>query len=66
MPEGFLPRRLGVGILAQPLTAVPTGLSGRRLAGPVWGLIALTAAVKLLTALRRRSLTFPYTAALTE
>lgn len=30
------------------------------------GLIALTAAVKLLTALRRRSLTFPHTVALTE
>lgn len=67
MPEGFLARRLGVethlGVAfdccADRAFGVASGWAGL-------GLIALTAAVKLLTALRRRSLAFPHTATLTE
>ena len=74
MLDGFLARRLGTEThLGAAFDSCADGAFGAacllrlgprlRLAGPVWGLIALTAAVKLLAALRRRSLAFPHTAA---
>ena len=74
MLDGFLARRLGVEThFGAVFDSCADGACGAacqlrlgprlHLAGPVWGMIALTAAVKLLAALRRRSLAFPHTAA---
>lgn len=67
MPEGFLARRLGVEThFGAMFDSCADGTFGAASGWADLGLIALTAAVKLPTALRRRSLTFPHTAALTE
>lgn len=74
MLDGFLARRLGMEThFGAVFDSCADGAFGAacllrlgprlHLAGPVWGMIALTAAVKLLAALRRRSLAFPHTAA---